>query len=344
MARNLEDIMRVIAALIAQADDAPRPGMVGATEKERASYRAKAERLMQVYRVEEENLIAADQFSIEPVLRKININNYASPFASDHRRLWSSVAQHTGVRYVYRWTSGERGYTAHVVGYESDVRYAEFLFQAAKLMMISKLEPEVNPEESDKENIYRLRSAGIDRQRIAEMVWGKRGHQEGLKVGRLYKEACADRGEDAAVSGRSVNAKTYRTVYAVEFTDRFAQRLREARDGADSLGGALTLHGRSERVLEAFYRHFPEERPQPAPPTVVEAVAPKRKGRALKAWTAADEGRYQRMNYTPAALRAKQAGATAAESVQINRSARAQRVDSSPNGSTGSTGETKELE
>jgi hypothetical protein len=338
MARNLEDIMRIIASLIGKADDP------AATPQEAESFRAKAEQFMRQYRIEEENLIAADQFSIEPVLRKIDVNTYASPFASYHRRLWSSVAYHTGVRYVFRWNSENRGYTAHAVGYESDIRYAEFLFQAARLMMISKLEPEVNPKESDKDNIYRLRSAGIDRQRIAEMVWGHRGHQEGLKVGRLYKEACADRGEDAAVSGRSVNAKTYRTVYAVEFADRFSQRLREARDGADSLGGAITLHGRSERVLEAFYRHFPEERPQPAPPVVETIVEPKRKGRALKAWTVADEERYQRMNYTPAALRAKRAGQAAAESVQIDRSARAQRVDSSPNGSAGSTGGTKELE
>jgi hypothetical protein len=335
MARNLEDIMRVIAALIAKADDS------AATPEEAASYRAKAEGMMQRYRVEEESLIASDQFSIEPVLRKVDVNTNASPFAGYHLRLWSSVAHHTGVCYAFRWNPEKRGYTAHVVGYESDVRYAEFLFQAARLMMISKLEPDVDPMESDKDNIYRLRSAGLDRQRIAQMVWGKRGHQEGLKVGRLYKEACADRGEDAAVSGRNVNAKTYRTVYADEFTARFSQRLWEARDGADNLVGAITLHGRFERVEEAFYRHFPEQRPHSAPVVVETTEEPKRKGRALKAWTAADQQQYKRMNYSPAAVRAKQAGKSAAESVPITRSARAQRVES---GQTESTDETKELE
>lgn len=322
MARNLEDIMRVISALVAKADSS------ATTPEEAASFRAKAEEFMRKYRVEEESLIAQDEFSILPIFQVIEVCQIDSPFRQFHSNLWGDVARHCGLRYAFRY-NGKSGYAAHAVGYESDLRYAEFLFQSARLVMIAKLEPNVNSEESDKDNIYRLRSGGIDRQRIAEMVWGKRGHQEGLKVGRLYKEACAERGEEAAVSGRNVNAAIYRIAYAGEFVDRFRMRLFEARSAADSTGGAMALHGRAERVQEAFYIKFPEYRPQPEKEAVQTTTA-KPKGRALKSWTVADEARYQRFNNSPAAVRAKDAGARAAESVQIDRVARAKRVESTP--------------
>lgn len=323
---NLDRMMRIISALIAKADDP------AATEEESATYRAKAEDLMRKYRIEEEGLIAADQFSIEPVLREVDVASVKSAFYNHHSWLWRDVARHCGVRYTFTYRPEGSMYVAQVVGYDSDIRYAEFLFSAAKLMMIAKLEPDVNPNESDKDNIYRLRSAGIDRQRIAEMVWGKRGHQEGLKVGRLYKEACADRGEDAAVSGRNVNAKTYRIVYAEEFERQFRYRLNEARNAADSIGGAITLHGRAERVDEAFYTRFPNLRPKQEDfDKMAEATAAaKKKGRAVKSWTNADEVRWQRFNNTPAAQRAKAAGTAAASMVQIERVARARRVESTP--------------
>lgn len=320
---NLEGMMRKISALIAKADNP------AATPAEAAAYRAKAEELMLKYRIEEEGLIAATPGSIEPVFRQIEVYNISSPFRGYHAYLWRCVARHCGIRYTLRYDNMR--YFAQVVGYDSDLRYAEFLFNAAKLIMIAKLEPEVNPQESDKDNIYRLRSAGIDRQRIAEMVWGKRGHQEGLKVGRLYKEACADRGEDAAVSGRSVNAKTYREVYAQEFSRQFSYRLNAARNAADSLGGALDLHGRAERVDEAFYTRFPNLRPKQEDFDRVDAAAKApRKGRTLKVWTKADEVRWQRENNSPAAVRAKAAGTEAAAMVQIDRVARAKRVESTP--------------
>jgi hypothetical protein len=321
MARSLEDMMRVISALIAHADNE------GNSEEARATYRAKAENLMREYRIEEENLIATDQFSIMPILVKVDVSSLASHFRHYHDAIWSRVATHCGIRSVLRYDSEKRGYVAQAVGYDADLRYAQFLFQSAKLMMIAKLEPEVDPNLSDKENIYRLRSAGIDRQRIAEMVWGKQGHQEGLRVGNLYKEACADRGEIAAVSGRTVNAKTYREAYANAFLDQLTHRLWEARNAADSTGGTLDLHGRQERVDEAFYTHFPQYRPQPrAEETVTEQ--PKRRGRAVKSWTQADEARYQRLHNSPAAVRATAAGRQAADAVQITRTARTGRVDS----------------
>lgn len=323
MARDMNDMLRMLAGLVANADDERL------SEEARTAYRAKAEQLMRKYRIEEENLIAADPGSIEPIQFNIEVSNLDSFFHAYHEQLWLQVACHCGIRYAYVWNSARRGYDATAVGYESDIRYAAFLFQSAKLMLIAKLEPDVDPKLSDKENIYRLRSAGIDRQRIAEMVFGHRGHQEGLRVGRLYKEACTERGEEAAVSGRNVNAKTYRIAYADQFKRAFGNRLFEARNAADSIGGAVEMHGRAERVDEAFYKLFPSCRPHPVKEEAT-AQPTKRKGRALKTWTQADEARYLRFHESPAALRARAAGEQAARSVQISRAECTNRVDSTP--------------
>lgn len=335
----MESKIRKISALLAKAEHP----LTGAEEA--ATFRAGAERLMREYRVAEESLIAQDQFSIEPILVKIDIADLESPFHQKHSMMFHYVAAHTGVRYTvkYRRTDGDQkaGYYAAVVGYPTDIRYAELLFNAARLVMISKLEPKVDRDQSDAENIYRLRSAGIDRQRIAELVWGKRGHQEGLKVGRLYKEACAAKDEDVAVSGRQVNAKTYREVYAREFVSRFASRLREARDAADSTGGALQLFGRAERVDEAFYKHFPEYRPtersEPAEATTTGCAACARtkhssgkcRDHRAQVATQADRDRWERLYYGPAAQRATAAGHSAADEVQLSRVERARRVENS---------------
>jgi hypothetical protein len=318
---DLEGTMRRIAGLIAKADH-PATDPV-----EAAAFRGKAEELLRKYRLEEEDVIAGEVGSVEPVYRQADIAALSSEFKHYHTLMWAYVAKHTGVLFVTRYESDRQGYVAHVVGYDVDIRMAEILFNSARLMMIAKLEPEVDAKLSDKQNIYRLRSAGIDRQRIAEMVWGKRGHQEGLRVGRLYQEACADRGEDAVVSGRSVNAATYRAVYAREFVMHFATRLQQARDAADSVGGTLVLSGRYERVQEAFWTRFPDLRPKPAEeqPTAT-TTSPTRKGRQRKAVTKADEAYWDRMYYSATARRASAAGRAAADAVSLERVQGAKRV------------------
>jgi hypothetical protein len=235
--------------------------------------------------------------------------------------MFHACANHTGIRARYIYSDGH--YVAQAVGYAGDIRYATFIYTSARMTFMEKLEPQFKPELSEDENIYRLRSAGIDRQRIAELVWGKRGQREGEQVSKIYQKVCAERGEDPKVVGRGVNIKTYRTVYSQQFTATLNRRLREARDGVDTTGGALVLHGRQERVDEAFYERFPEYRPSTTPQG---DHVPTKKSRK-KAWTAADEARWQRMNHSPAALAGKDAGAAAASEVEIERTARAQRIE-----------------
>lgn len=328
---KLESMMAKIQKLIAVADDPATP------EEAAATYRQKAESLMRDYRVAEEDLIASDQFSILPVMRKIVVVEGArGEFESEYCSLWYSIARHCGLRSLLRYTAGSVVATA--VGYDSDLRYAEFLWSACRLMFASKLEPEVDRSLSDEDNVYNLRSSGLERIRISKLIWGDGSHSNNAKVTRLYAKACAARGEDPAVAGRSVSAKDYRTVYARSFTNGVGRRLREARDAADSIGGAVVLGGRAERIDEAFYELFPTMRPQPRaegePAAPRECDACKRtkheSGKCRdcrpRKVTQAERNRFERLYYSETAQRASRAGQTAADGVEIDRVARAKRI------------------
>lgn len=309
-----------------------------------ASYQAKAETLMRKWRLDEENLIASDQFSLTPVLVNLTVCGQRSPYRQQYVNMMWYCADHTGTRVTFDWERAEDGghhVVAKVVGYESDIRYAEMLFTAARLVFAERLEPQVNPALSEQVNVYRLRGAGIERVRVAEMVWGEATKANLSKVGAMYKRECAARGEEAALSGRGVTGKVYRESYSEEFTYKLGERLRAARDGADSVGGAMVLKGRKERVDEVFYTNFPYLRPSTEVAVVEQpkecddckrtkhesgqckAHRPYVPTKADQAREAARMARY----YSPAAQRGREAGTTAAREVALDRSAQAQRLD-----------------
>jgi hypothetical protein len=321
---DLNGIMRKITGLLAKAEGTDN-------EHERQTFAAKAQELLQKYQLEEENLIAVDQFSILPIFRIIPTASIRGEFRLHHSWIWRIVAQHCGVRYVERYASGSGGYEAHTVGYDTDIRYAEVLFNAAKLVMIAKLEPSVNPAESDEDNVYRLRSAGIERNRIAQMMWdadlGQAGHSAHARVGRLYRAACEARDVDPAVAGRQVSAKTYREVFAREFVWEFQARLRQARDAADAVVGTLVPKGRQERVDEEFYTRFPFMRPAPEGTEEEEGTEKAGKPRKERALSKSTLARYDRLYASPTARAASASGREAAKSINLNRTPGANRLE-----------------
>lgn len=296
-----------------------------------ATYRAKAHALMEKFQLEQEDLIAQDPTSVVPILVKVNLCSYHTEYQQAYINLFYVVARHAGVRAAYQAERvAGQGYTvvAHAVGYESDIRYAEAIFTAARLVFAERLEPKVLRHLSEQENVYRLRSAGMERVRVADEVWGNRDKVNLAKVGRMYKAECAKRGEKPALDGRGVTGKVYREQYASEFPWALDQRLRNARDAAGQYGGGLVLHGRSERVDEAFYSHFPEYKPKPAVEQATSSdcgackktkhESGKCKDHRPRPVTKADLARYARMQ-SPAARAGRAAGTAAASHVQLDR-------------------------
>lgn len=292
-----------------------------------ANYRAKAEGLMVKYRVAEEEALAADATAITPTAHTIRLYTGNTDMGQWYTMVFGIIARHTGIRYSLRW---DDGYEARVVGYAGDVRYAEFLWTSALLMFSTRIDPQWDDSLPEAENVYRLRAAGIKRRVIADRAWGN-GEVAAArsKVQRIYATEAARRGEAVAAAGLGFNAGDYRDAYARDFSDTLRMRLQDARNAADSVAGGLVLHGRQERVDEAFYTLFPSYRPTPANDTPATPAEPCPRCKAAKSGhcrehpaytvTKADRARWDRQLYGQSARAGGAAGRRAAEGVLIQR-------------------------
>jgi hypothetical protein len=185
---------------------------------------------------------------------------------------------------------------------------------------------------TEAENIYRLRTAGIPRKDIAEMIWGFWNHSNSAKVATIYKAECEKHGHPPAMSGRGIDNKMYRKVFADEFYYKISERLREMADGALGTAGIMDISGRAEKVEEKFYDIFPGMRPQPlvfTEPTAEEAEAARKRLAKVKGPTKAQMKKWERETYGAAAVAGRASGERAAESVVLTRTAeRTGRVES----------------
>jgi hypothetical protein len=305
---------------------------------EEAAFRAKAEALMAQYSIDVNQLlmnkIVSEGYSLpNPVPFDIRIATSGSEYYQQYAHIFGNIARHVGIRHIYHWERDAEGTlyaVAKGVGFEMDVQYAELLFTQARMVFGERLEPKVKPELSDQENVYRLRSAGIERVRIADIMWGNRDKAFLGRVGRLYKAECAQRGEEAALSGRGVTGAAYREAYSEGFVDQFRVQLIRARDAAGVGGKGLVLGNREEALNEAFYTRFPETRPKAAvgggtseyvdPRSTCDKCQKAKSGAcrehpygpALRASAGRDP-------YSAAATRGRASGATAARSVDLGR-------------------------
>lgn len=319
---KLEQMMVKIRAALAIADH-PNTG-----EEEADNARAFAERLMRKYRIEESELIESGQMESEkitPGVKDIHVAPWSNEFYQTYYNLVAYVAQHTGCRFAQGPTSyvdGVSYLTVSLVGYEADLRYAETLFMNAKIVFADRMEPKPNAELSDADNVYRMRSAGMERRRVAELMGWVKG---GAKVTRLYKAACEARGEDPALTGKGVSVTVFREAYANAFCQELWQRLYNARNAADQGGGGgLVLANRKEHVDEAFYERFPHLRPVAA--KAIGENVKSRKARQYKE-TAADRKRMERM-YSKAGQAGIRSGRNAAAEVSVDGVKPARRLES----------------
>ncbi len=247
-----------IRALIANANDE------NLSDEARASYQAKAEELMVKYRIAEEEALATDPGSTKPVWKTLVVlGEWDYEMSGWYTTALGCIASHTGCR--IRVFVGEHDETlCNIVGYEGDVRYAEFLWTAVLLTFNTRINPKYDAALPEAENVYRLRNAGLERRVIADAVWGRGAGAQASnrsKIQRMYLKECARRGETPRATGLSHDTKTYRDAYARTFVGRLNSRLLAARDAVDSTGGGVVMFGREDRVNEAFYERYPNLRP-----------------------------------------------------------------------------------
>jgi hypothetical protein len=255
------DYASIIAALLAHADDEAN------SEIARQSYRDKAEKLMREYRIAEEEALATDPGSTKPTVESFTVPMRGFLGRTYFRALVHSIADHCEVETRFRTVWENNAYPSlavDLVGYEGDVRYARFLWTSTYLMFSTRIDPTWSTDRTEAENIFLMRQAGIERREIADAAWGAGSGLVASKRSRvqsIYRREAEKRGEIMAAAGLGFNSKLYRDGYARQFVDTLRSRLWSARHAADAAGGAVTLAGRKERVQEAFYNLFPEQRP-----------------------------------------------------------------------------------
>lgn len=254
---QLDKMMERIRNLLARADHPT------ANKHEADMCREQAEKLMRKYRIEEEALIESGDAvvnGINVLFREVPVYNVGSKYSDVYRSLVSYAITHTGCQGVFTGSSanGERMIT--IVGYEADIRYAEVLYNNARLLFADRMEPKVDPNLSDMENVYRLRSSGLERRIVADRMGWVKG---GAKVTRLYKAACEARGEEPILTGQGTMVDDYIIGYCDGFKNEFWSNLWHARQAVDAevQNGGMVLHGREERIKEACYQRWPELRP-----------------------------------------------------------------------------------
>ena len=315
----LDRKMRQIQALLDKADH-PNTG-----SEESDACRAMAEKLMNKYRIEESELLERGELDAEinkPGSKRVWVCPSASEYNQSYLYMMGAAAQHSGVRWVYGtdWNDDQLYLYAVLVGYEMDIMFTELLYANARLVFADRMEPKRVATLSDEDNVYRMRSAGMERVRVSEVMgWGGNGTNGPVRVTAAYKRACKQRGEDPVLTGRKMNVKDYRAQYAAGFTDQFYTRLYQARNAAGIAGsGELVLANRKDTVDEAFYDLYPHLRPSTDP------VKPSSKPRKYK-WTAADQRRYERAN-SAAGRAGANAGRSAADEVDVNATKRQGRL------------------
>jgi hypothetical protein len=253
--QQLKDILRKVEALLAKAESTTFPA-------EAEAFRAKAEALMYSYRLDEAMLQKASPVGVKPQWAEIFVCTL-SEFSHIYRQMASSVISHFDTKAVFLHTL--EGYTMRVVGFESDLMFIDALWQSLRLAFADRMEPKVNPAESDRVNAYRLRKAGIEGRRIAQMIYGREDKSLRVKVRGYFRDEAIARGEDPApLLGRSVNVKSYRTSYAAAFEDEIFRRLFYMKQSRGEQSQGLVLADRAGAIAEAFYEENPHLRPAPA--------------------------------------------------------------------------------
>lgn len=291
---KLAKVMALINNLLARADHPNTP------PDEADTARKRAEREMARYRVEEAALSLEDKakMGIKPRSAVWMVTPLGSEFSAQYRAMAAYVVHHIGAYAIAKYETVDGiGWSQYkVYGFESDLAYGELLWASIRAGFKGQLEPEVDPTATDEDNVYRLRTAGIERGRIGQLMgWGGEGTNGPGKVTTVFKRACAARGEDPKVlTGKGNNMRTFRRSYAESFSDEMWNRLWTLRTARGQNSGELVMANRMDEIMEMVYTDYPHMRPRPVDPN---ASKPKvRKVRARKPeykptnWTAASRG------------------------------------------------------
>jgi hypothetical protein len=268
MTTKIENVTRKVALLLERANHASTP------EHEANACRAKADKLIFDYQIEAAMVAEAQPQQDQPIWSEILLCRADSEWSAFYAHLVRSIARHVGVQGIVhsnaRDDDGFRWYAFDAVGFPADLEMMQLLWTSTAMEFGRLFEPKYDPSLSDAVNAFQMRMGGMERRRIAAVMfpgWETVNEMKAKtrKVTALIKKGAEELGEDATtVLGRGgASIKTHRLSYANGFVHTLDYRMSALRieRGRDDRG--LVLVSRGERVKEALYTKYEYMRPQP---------------------------------------------------------------------------------
>jgi len=257
---NKEEMLRKVRLLLDKADSTT-------FEEEADTYRQKADALMLQYAIESYEVDEARREATkqeEPELGTFFLCFGDNPIKDNLMQLFFLTARHARCQPVV-FGSHLKTHTeviGKVVGFPTDVRYAEWMYTNLWAQMTRDLEPKPDPALSFEENVIAMMESGVSRKRIAELM-----HLEPKKVtgkmSRIYAEHYeATTGMPYRGKGTRPLPITYQRNFARGFTDRVEIRLydirRRSEEQVKGASTSIVLRSKQEDVLAVYRDLFPK--------------------------------------------------------------------------------------
>lgn len=252
------DTLRKVQALLDKANGTN-------FDAERDAFLAKADALMAKYAIESFELEMAKpaQMREKPVVRDVTVST-AQDFQVRYQleSLFQALASHVGVLIGATKYSSTNQRVFVCVGYESDLEYLQMLYVTIQMHLVGRMEPHKDADLSDLENFTVLREAGLDYNRIRDLMGWRDGDGNIAKMRKAYKKQCAEEGR-AHVEG--AKGESYRLSFLTGYVRRIKARLEEMAQArvVASDGKGLVLASRDGDIKETLWEAFPDQRPHP---------------------------------------------------------------------------------
>jgi hypothetical protein len=221
MAIDREDRMRKIQALLDKAAN------TGFTEEAHAAQQ-KAEELMLSWEIEQFELdqVKPKHEREKPTHRRVNVCGPNNPLRESLVDLFSLTMRHVHVSPVYYMGSNPKAsVAAEIIGFPSDLDYAEMLYTSLQMQMLKNLEPEPDPTLSFEENLVLLKEAGMKWQRLHEVLrpdvpWERK---HGVRYTGIYTRYCEENNQRRMYT----SPVTYQRNFSEGFVAKVRLRLAE---------------------------------------------------------------------------------------------------------------------
>ena len=280
MAENRrESILAKVQKLLAKAMATP-------FEAEADSFRAKANEMMDNYRIEQWEIAQLEagraKSALKPVRKDVDITwwwNESGAFGSTLWTMFNACVNHCAI-VTTAATVDYRARTIALFGLESDIQFLQMLFTDLYLQMATKIKPKYDPSKSLGYNVYMAKEAGMKYKEICHWI----GRPDLIKTVIRYDKRKGYNVEKTEIDGiliremkkyaAAAGLEVHKTInlegYVEDFCNAYGyavtRKLREMREGADTSGDnrlALALRDIRDLSQELLWDEFPDLRPHP---------------------------------------------------------------------------------